>query len=84
MSFKQEVTNFKVRNGNSEYTQRDMLMYLCGKIEKIEDGIGNMDGRLSRGDEDFRWIKRLGYTSFVLIGILFCLYLNLAGIPKFW
>ena len=34
MIFKKEIEVFKKTNGNSDYTQRDMLMFLCSRTEK--------------------------------------------------
>jgi len=35
--FKEIVDNFKSYNGNTNFTQKDMLMYLVAKVDKIEE-----------------------------------------------
>ena len=34
---KEEIENFKKQNGNAGYSEKDFLMYIASKIDKIDD-----------------------------------------------
>jgi len=37
-----EINNFKNKNGNNAFTQKEMIMYLMQKIDKIHNRIDNL------------------------------------------
>jgi len=62
MTLKAEVSEFKRVNGNSGYTDRDMLMYLCSKVDKIHDKTIELSECHVKNAKDIYWIRIIGGT----------------------
>jgi len=85
--FKQKVSAFKAENGNSKYSERDMLMYLCKKCDNLEDSIGNVKidiaevkGKFELGANKITWLRRIQYATFTCLTGLLYLVLHFHGI----
>lgn len=50
MTIKKEVEEFKKTNGNIDYTPRDMLMFLCSKVDKIDERINGLVTNIGKND----------------------------------
>lgn len=51
---KEEIDEFRKRNGNNNFTQKEMIMYLITKIDKVDDRLTNGAGKIS---ENRTWIR---------------------------
>lgn len=80
MKFENEVSEFKKVNGNASYTERDMLMFLCNKIEKVDDKQNNIDKRVISGDGNYKWVRVIGSAYFAFFAAIIYLILNLHSI----
>lgn len=80
MKFQEEVSKFRQVNGNKDYTQRDMLMFLCNRSETQANDILGIKTNLSALKEKSKWLRGTDAVYFTFFcGILY-LILNLHSI----
>jgi len=80
MNFKKEVRDFEKTNGNNNYTQRDMLKFLCNKTEKQSEAISKIQISLGEGKIKFKWLRGTDAIYFTFFCGLLYLILTLHGI----
>lgn len=44
---KEVIEEFKKQNGNNTYTQKEMLMYVVARIDKIDDRLDSGTGKIA-------------------------------------
>ena len=77
MKFHDEVQEFKKINGNRDYTQRDMLMFLCNKTDRQSQDITDIKNKLSEGVEKFKWLRGTDAVYFTFFcGLLYLILSN--------
>ena len=47
----EEINKFKKENGNSNYTQKEMIMYIMRKIDKIDERLEVGSGKIAENRE---------------------------------
>ncbi|RLG16534.1 hypothetical protein DRN69_00580 [Candidatus Pacearchaeota archaeon] len=50
---KEEVERFKKVNGNNDINQRDLIIYLVSKVDKIDERVERVDKRVTDICSDF-------------------------------
>ena len=74
MSKIREVADeFKRNNGNVNITQKEMLIYIVNRIDKIDDKMNDGAGKIAANREAVNGLKKLVYTigSIALSGFIF-------------
>ena len=55
-TMKEVINNVKGKNGNNSHNNKELLFYLIGKIDKIEEKMDNSLGSIhNKIDENFKW-----------------------------
>jgi len=84
MKFKEEINEFNKINGNKDYTQRDMLKYLCSKVDKIDENLGINNINTAKNYQKIILINKMGSiigsTYFIFFSSMLYLMLHLHGI----
>ena len=64
MEFRKVVKRFKEENGNANYTQKEMTMFLVKKVDKIEQMIMDGSNKISSNR------TAISYLKYALSGLL--------------
>ena len=71
---KEEIKQFKERNGNAHFTQKDMIMYVISKVDCIDRKIGDGAGKIATNQANIKtlyWILGILVTiSIASLGLL--------------
>ena len=57
---KAEIEEFKQRNGNNNFTTKEILMYIARRVEKIEDKLSS-----TQASQKYIWIGMAGLYAVV-------------------
>ena len=56
---KDYIEQFKKKNGNESFTQKEMIMYLVAKIDKIDEGLSRGSGKIASNRTNIRFLKKI-------------------------
>jgi len=51
---KEEIEEFKSKNGNSAFTQKEMIMIVLNKVCKLEENMGRFVGKVSSAETQIK------------------------------
>ena len=68
---KTEVEQFKKQNGNSDYTQKELTMYLVRKIDAVTDKLNAGEGKINENRIRLKGLSRMiNWAGIALLSVL--------------
>ena len=81
MTMKEEIEKFKKNNGNDSFSQKEMIMYLVHKIDKIDERFEIGTGKIAQNRSDIASCsKRVDDILKYGIGCLITILSGFAGV----
>jgi len=74
-----EIKEFKKKNGNSDYTIKELLGGIYTKFDRLEDKIDTIKERLAKGDREFGEIEGIMKTRGLVLKIGFPILISMMG-----
>lgn len=77
---KEEIEKFKQDNGNADFTQKEMIMYLVSRVDTIFDKLDHCAGGLAENRARLNGISKMIYIGVpILLSVIGYMFIKLAG-----
>ena len=72
---REEIERIKSKNGNEKINRTDLIWYLIGKVDKIDDKLESGAGKIASNRASVRFLKIITFSIIfpALAGLLFLL-----------